>query len=267
MRSSWLNNRIVFLIVNSFLFAVAMGWLEGVVVVYLRTILERRPDWKTIEISREAATLVMLITFSLLAGRDRKERWGLFMWLFGIWDIIYYVCLWVWLKWPDSLMTVDTLFYIPCVWEAPVYVPVLFSLLMMLIGFFLVLNRGLDFISNGAWWGLGGWLAGLLIGLANAWIKELPLWVSAMGISVYLGVMLFGAGVANTVSAKSAGRLSLFSLGVIAASGIAGGILGHLARSMFYTSPYSFWWSIGLGLMLTATIGMLVKVRHENRRY
>lgn len=242
-------NRILFLVVNSSLFAAAMGWLEGVVVVYLRTILLRRPDWKTIEITREAATLVMIIVYAIAAGRNRRERFGIFLWVFGIWDIIYYVSLWVWLKWPESLATLDTLFYIPCTWESPVYVPVLFSLIMMLTGILLLWDRLTIHLVTGGRWGIMGLIAGLLTGLASAGIKDMPLSVSAMGMSFCLGLTAAGIGFGYQIGRDTAKRLSLWTLAAMAGCGAGGGILGHLARSMFYASSYSFLWPAGMGFM------------------
>jgi hypothetical protein len=252
MKRTW------FFIVNSTLFAAAMGWLEGVVVVYLRTILLRRPDWKTIEITREAATLIMLIAFAAAAGRNRRERVGAFLWVFGLWDIIYYVSLWTWLKWPESLATMDTLFYIPCVWQSPVYVPVFFALLMMLIGLLLWLNRLTNHLAAGGRWGLAGWVAGLLAGLAIAGIRGLPLSVSAMGISVCLGLTAAGVGMGRQIG-RGADSLSFLTMAGMAACGALGGMLGHLARSMFYTSPHSFLWPAALGF----TAGILLFFRRR----
>jgi len=249
-------NRILFLIINSSLFAAAMGWLEGVVVVYLRTILLRRHDWKMIEITREAATLIMITVFAIAAGRNRRERIGIFLWVFGIWDIIYYVSLWTWLNWPASLTTMDTLFYIPCVWQSPVYVPVLFSLIMMLTGFLLWRDRLASHLAAGGKWGLAGWITGLLTGLANAGIRGLPLSVSAMGMSFCLGLTAAGVGFGYQIgkNKNTAGKFPVRTLAAMAVSGVIGGILGHLARSMFYTSPHSFLWPASLGLISGAIL-------------
>ena len=254
-------NRILFLVINSTLFAAAMGWLEGVVVVYLRTILLRRSDWKTIEITREAATLIMITVFAIAAGRNRRERVGTFLWVFGIWDIIYYVGLWVWLSWPESLSTPDTLFYIPCTWESPVYVPVLFSLIMMLIGFLLWLDRLTIHLAEGGRWGIVGWIAGLLTGLASAGIRDMPLPVSAMGMSFCLGLTAAGIGFGHQIGRDTAKRVSLWTLVAMAGCGAGGGLLGHLARSIFYASPYSFLWPAGIGLMSGAILFFWRKAR------
>ena len=120
------------------IYAIAMAALESAVVVYLRALhpvdapvaalLAVIPDRLiAIEIGREAATLIMLLAVAVLAGRDRWERSVAFSLAFGIWDIFYYVWLWVFIGWPPSLFTWDVLFLIPVPWIAPVLAPVVVS--------------------------------------------------------------------------------------------------------------------------------------------
>jgi hypothetical protein len=128
------------------LFAVAMGHLEAVVVVYIRHIMgivpppehldaniyAQVPHWIIVsEQGREAATIVMLVTLALLAGRSRLERVATFLFAFGVWDIWYYVALKLLLDWPASLQTLDLLFLIPKAWFAPVWLPCTISALMI----------------------------------------------------------------------------------------------------------------------------------------
>ena len=81
-----------------------------------------------IELGREAATIVMLAAVALLAARRSWwERLAYFVWTFAVWDIFYYVWLFVLLRWPPDLMTLDVLFLIPRVWVAPVVLPVAVS--------------------------------------------------------------------------------------------------------------------------------------------
>jgi hypothetical protein len=120
------------------LYAVAMAYVEAAVVVYLRAISYPQgfafplspmpPDMAGIEIGREAATLVMLLGVAMLAGTRRRERVLAFFVSFGVWDLFYYVWLWVFLRWPPSLLTWDILFLIPVPWIAPVLAPVIVSL-------------------------------------------------------------------------------------------------------------------------------------------
>jgi hypothetical protein len=87
-----------------------------------------------IELGREAATIVMLAAVSLLAaGRSWWERLAYFVWSFAVWDIFYYVWLYVLLRWPPDLMTLDVLFLIPRVWVAPVILPVVASGTMLVL--------------------------------------------------------------------------------------------------------------------------------------
>jgi len=127
------------------IFAAAMGYLEAVVVVYLREVFYPNgfdfplkgfilPNILAIEWVREFATIVMLVTVAMLAGKKFFERGAYFIYAFAIWDIFYYVFLKIILDWPTSLLTWDVLFLIPWPWVGPVLAPVLCSLLMILTG-------------------------------------------------------------------------------------------------------------------------------------
>ncbi len=125
-----------------FIFAVAMAFAEAAVVVYLRGLfypegftvsLEPFPVlYYATEVFREAATIIMLGMVALLsARRGWWERAAHFLFCFGVWDIFYYVWLYVILSWPSSLLTTDVLFLIPVPWVAPVVLPVTVSLVMI----------------------------------------------------------------------------------------------------------------------------------------
>ena len=120
------------------LFAVAMGFLEAAVVIYLR--LHFYPDGFSfplasipeniliIEVTREVATIVMLIAVAWITGRNSLSRFAYFSIGFGVWDIFYYVFLKATLNWPSSFLTNDILFLIPLPWVGPVLAPILVSL-------------------------------------------------------------------------------------------------------------------------------------------
>jgi hypothetical protein len=141
------------------IFAVAFGFVEAAVVVYLRaaigllpshmgTLSELRhssPGYEqaaslsqfpqsllTIEAYREAATLVMLVSVAMLAASRTSARWAAFLWAFALWDIAYYAGLWATVRWPASLTDLDVLFLIPVPWIAQVWFPLLVSLLTVL---------------------------------------------------------------------------------------------------------------------------------------
>jgi hypothetical protein len=128
------------------IFGIAMAHLEGVVVVYLRKALgildsesnkesiEKFPKrYLNIEMTREAATIIMLFIVAYLTGGSWIERGLFFLWTFAFWDLFYYLSLYILIKWPPSLTTIDVLFLIPKPWIAPVWFPISVSGLTILI--------------------------------------------------------------------------------------------------------------------------------------
>jgi len=122
-------------------FAVAMGWLEAAVVVYLRQLyypggfefplIIIPQQIAVVELVRELTTLLMLLSVAVLVGRDRHDRFFVFGYLFGVWDIVYYFGLWAFRGWPASPLTWDVLFLIPVPWLGPVIYPMLVSCLLI----------------------------------------------------------------------------------------------------------------------------------------
>jgi hypothetical protein len=150
------------------LFAAAFGFVEASVVVYLRAATGLLPGYigsladvrrsqetyrtaqsisqipeslVTIEVCREAATMVMLATVALLAASTIRQRWAAFLWAFAFWDLSYYAGLWTTIRWPTSFMDLDVLFLIPVPWIAQVWFPMLVSLLTLLVIAFYSLCR------------------------------------------------------------------------------------------------------------------------------
>src|SRR5437763_13891088 len=138
-------------------FAAAFGFLEAIVVVYLRAATGLLPGYQgtladvvrmsgqyyvqsqaitqfpksllTLEVLREAATIIMLFTVALLTSANFKARAAVFLWTFAIWDIAYYAALWATVRWPLSVRDPDVLFLIPVPWLSPVWFPLLVSAL------------------------------------------------------------------------------------------------------------------------------------------
>jgi hypothetical protein len=130
-------------VVNATAFAIAMAYVEATVVVFLRRlyfherggfdfplVLIDTPT-QLLKMGREACTIIMLATAGIAAGRTKVGKFAFFLLLFGIWDILYYVWLKVFLGWPPSLLTWDVLFLIPVLWVGPVLAPVLVSCTMI----------------------------------------------------------------------------------------------------------------------------------------
>jgi hypothetical protein len=136
-------------ILNATVYAMAMAYVESAIVVYLRRLYYPHGfdfplviiDIPTllIEVGRETATIVMLATVAGASGRTKVGKCAYFLYLFGVWDIFYYVWLKVFLDWPASLLTWDILFLIPVPWVGPVLAPITVALTM--IGMALILLR------------------------------------------------------------------------------------------------------------------------------
>lgn len=144
----------------STLFALAFGFVEAAVVVYLRaasgllpgyagtltevqrlekgialyppTITQFPQSLLTVEVLREGATIVMLLSIAMLAAVRARERWALFLWTFALWDVSYYAGLRATIHWPTSFTDLDVLFLIPVPWMAQVWFPLLVSVLTLI---------------------------------------------------------------------------------------------------------------------------------------
>ena len=126
-------------------FAIAMAWVEAASVLYLRVLVERIEPYQAnplplngaignVELWREAATLVMIGTLGVLAGRTWRRRAGYAALAFGVWDIFYYVFLRLMSGWPRTPLDWDILFLLPLPWWGPVLAPVSIALVMILWG-------------------------------------------------------------------------------------------------------------------------------------
>jgi len=114
-----------------------------------------------VELGREIATVLMLLALGILVGRSALERFGYFIYAFGVWDLIYYVGLRLVLGWPPSLLTWDVLFLIPLPWIGPVLAPVLASLAMMGACLLIVRREDQNRPMHPAWW---MWIVEILCG-------------------------------------------------------------------------------------------------------
>ena len=115
------------------LYATAMAFVEAACVVTLKRLFYPggwAPPFAPLpagplllEQVREIATLVMIAAVAGLAGRTTRARLAAGLWIFGLWDILYYAFL-RWLTgFPRSLGDVDVVFLVPIAWILPVWVP------------------------------------------------------------------------------------------------------------------------------------------------
>ena len=148
-----------FTLIIAALFGMAFGFVEASVVVYLRAAVGLLPGYGgtlsdiarlsadiyqqarilgelpksllAVELFRETATMIMLVSVAVLAVKSSRERWAVFLWAFAFWDIFYYIGLWAAVGWPSSLLTPDVLFLIPVPWFSQVWFPILVSVFAM----------------------------------------------------------------------------------------------------------------------------------------
>jgi hypothetical protein len=134
-------------------FGIAMAWLEAATVYYLRVLVDRVEPYQVnplpmqgviggVELVREAATLVMLLTVGMLAARTWRARLGYTAVAFGVWDIFYYVFLRIICGWPRSVFDWDVLFLLPLPWWGPVLAPMSIALLMIVWGTLMIQPSG-----------------------------------------------------------------------------------------------------------------------------
>jgi hypothetical protein len=126
-------------------FAIGMAWVEAASVYYIRALTDRLEPYQEtplpihgvlgqVELVREAATLVMLLTIGMLAAPTWRKRIGYTAIAFGVWDILYYVFLRVISGWPKSVFDWDILFLLPLPWWGPVLAPVSIAVLLVVWG-------------------------------------------------------------------------------------------------------------------------------------
>jgi hypothetical protein len=161
---------LVFLVV----FGAAFGYVEAAVVYYLRALMKFHRTYpighykvllnlgfitfittkhsllltrriSDVEVTREVATIVILVCVSYLAGRGWRQRLAAFLITFACWDIMYYVFLKVLDNWPSSLLTKDVFFLIPVTWIGPVVTPLVIAIIMLVVGVRLYLGPSSNF--------------------------------------------------------------------------------------------------------------------------
>ena len=70
---------------------------------------------------REVATLVMIGAIASLGRPPFRIALARGLWVFGLWDLLYYAFLRLWTGFPKSLADLDLVFLVPRPWTAPVW--------------------------------------------------------------------------------------------------------------------------------------------------
>jgi hypothetical protein len=135
----------------------------------------------------------MLLAVAVLAGRGRFDSFAVFAFLFGVWDIIYYIGLLLFLGWPASPLEWDLLFLIPVPWLAPVIYPVIVSaaLITMFIAHEILQMKGRAMkLSLAAWLTASAGAAAVVLSFCWNWRvvvesrvpSHFPVWLFAAGL-------------------------------------------------------------------------------------
>ena len=148
------------------IFSIAMGYMESAIVIYLRKIyypagfqfplVTLDANIGLVELFREAATIIMLLGIGILTAKTASLKFAHFIFCFAIWDLCYYLFLWIFLGWPQSLFTWDILFLIPVPWVGPVITPCIVSVTMIILALSIIHYQGIgiDTRLKAKEWGL-----------------------------------------------------------------------------------------------------------------
>lgn len=133
-------------------YALAMAFVEAACVIALKRLYFPegwRPPFHPIpaeglrlEQWREVATLVMIAAVALLGRPPWRLAIARGIWVFGVWDLAYYGFLAALTGFPRSLSDLDIVFLVPRAWIAPVWLPVLGSVLCLVAALWLRRSGG-----------------------------------------------------------------------------------------------------------------------------
>ena len=195
------------------LFAIGFGYVEGAVAHYLRlnfypngfgtdlSVMEHHGTlW--VEVGREAATMLMLASVAAMAKGPFFRRFSVFVYIFAIWDMVYYAALYLFESWPKSILDWDILFLIPVPWFAPVLSPVLISMLGAMGALIVLFIYGQKNSFKSGVWPVAIIIAGLSVYMTTfihgLHLRSFPAsynwWVFGLGTLLVLaayGLMLF----------------------------------------------------------------------------
>ena len=120
------------------LYAAAMALVEAACVVSLKRLyfpegwaapFHRIPDsGLRLEQWREVATLVMIAAIASLGRPRLRIALARGLWVFGLWDLLYYAFLRLLTGFPSRFQDLDLVFLVPGPWVAPVWTACLVSI-------------------------------------------------------------------------------------------------------------------------------------------
>jgi len=132
---------------------IAIGYVDAVATFYVRGMLQvaqegggfaqavteaMPPRIVALEQTRQAATVLVLVTVAIVAGRNLHQQFGTAFFALGGWTVCRYIAMRTITDWPGALTDVDTVLYLPHAVYAPVWMPIVIALGVMAIGATLV---------------------------------------------------------------------------------------------------------------------------------
>lgn len=166
------------------LFSIAFGVEEAIIVMYLRQLpAAAGTHVYGFETWREFCTLVVIGVIACVAGTASAQRARAFCFTFGIWDIVYYFALWALSGYP-RLTETDVLFLIPVPWLAPVWAPMAFAFILVLIGIFGIVRERSALLVT-------GFLLALFSFVYESTLKttSYPIWLFAVSYALVLAAL------------------------------------------------------------------------------
>lgn len=142
------------------LFSITMAYVEAALVVHLRSLYYPNDPQSifplqllshrdlAIELGREAMTIIMILSVALLAAKNFAHRFAAFVYIFGLWDLGYYLWLKIFIDWPQSWLEWDVLFLIPWPWLGPWLTPTAIALLFCLWGGYVFVTTSKPFFTR-----------------------------------------------------------------------------------------------------------------------
>jgi len=142
---SYLTSLAALCIGLGYLDAVASFYMRGTLEVaqeggdFARAVVEAMPARTVaLEQTRQAATVLLLITVAVIAGRNPRQQWGTFLCALGSWLVLRYAAIRTITDWPESLSSTDALMLGPHPIYAPVWLVLIAGMALAALGVTLI---------------------------------------------------------------------------------------------------------------------------------
>lgn len=80
----------------------------------------------SLELTRQAAFVLVLLTVAIVAGRNGLQQAGSFIFCVGAWIVLRYIAIRALTDWPASLVELDAVIFLP----EPLYAPIWMTLIL-----------------------------------------------------------------------------------------------------------------------------------------